>query len=100
MEEKDKLNPRKQAAKQAAAERSAEKKRRKEEDKFLQWVVFRERQLRGLWDIRIPIQEENLARFTAITGKAIEIAIQAVEEVLTERQLCDARNYPVHIIRA
>jgi hypothetical protein len=53
-----------------------------------------------LGDIRIPIQEENLARFTAITGKAIEIAIQAVEEVLTERQLCNAKNYPVHIIRA
>jgi hypothetical protein len=56
--------------------------------------------LRKLGDIRIPIQEENLARFTAITGKAIEIAIQAVEEVLTERQLCNAKNYPVHIIRA
>ena len=79
MEEKDKLNPRKQAAKRAAAERSAEKKRRKEEDKFLQWVVFRERQLRGLWDIRIPIQEENLARFTAITGKVSDETLQAVE---------------------
>jgi hypothetical protein len=101
MEEKDRSNPRKQAARQVAAERRAEKKRRKEEDKFLQWVVFRERQLlRWLWDIRPPIQEENLARFTTITGKAIEIAIQVVEEVLTERQLCDAKNYPVHIIRA